>query len=138
MSVVALSMSKVMWLVKGARNYVVVAAKARPWIPMHHLPNPYFESFEEVVDIIRFDLNKHWTAGLCLTTTGGRLFLGSISPSTPAAKIPRWCTRIKGAWLIRVGLTVVTTIKKHKMHLNRKLPPVLALSCSYSYTPKYD
>jgi hypothetical protein len=30
MSVVALSMSKVMWLVKGARNCVVVAAKARP------------------------------------------------------------------------------------------------------------
>ncbi len=36
MSDVALSMSKVMWLVKGARNCVVVAAKARPWIPMHH------------------------------------------------------------------------------------------------------
>ncbi len=37
MSVVALSMSKVMWLVKGARNCVVVAAKARPWIPMHQV-----------------------------------------------------------------------------------------------------
>ncbi len=36
MSVVALSMSKVVrWLEKGARNCVVLAAKARPWIPMH-------------------------------------------------------------------------------------------------------
>ena len=35
MSVVALSMSKVRWLEKGARNCVVLAAKARPWIPMH-------------------------------------------------------------------------------------------------------
>jgi hypothetical protein len=35
MSVVALSMSKVRWLEKGASNCVVLAAKARPWIPMH-------------------------------------------------------------------------------------------------------
>ena len=35
MSVFALSMSKVQWLEKGARNCVVLAAKARPWIPMH-------------------------------------------------------------------------------------------------------
>jgi hypothetical protein len=33
----------VMWLVKGARNCVVVAAKARPWIPMHQrLPSYIF------------------------------------------------------------------------------------------------
>jgi hypothetical protein len=35
MSIVALSMSKVQWLEKGARNRVVLAATARPWIPMH-------------------------------------------------------------------------------------------------------
>jgi hypothetical protein len=35
MSVFALSMSKVRCLKKGARNCVVLAAKARPWIPMH-------------------------------------------------------------------------------------------------------
>jgi hypothetical protein len=36
MSIIALSTSKVRWLEKGARNCVVLAAKARPWIPMHH------------------------------------------------------------------------------------------------------
>jgi hypothetical protein len=35
MSVFALSMSTVQWLEKGARNCVVLAAKARLWIPMH-------------------------------------------------------------------------------------------------------
>jgi hypothetical protein len=35
MSVFALSMSKVQWLEKGARNCVVLAANVRPWIPMH-------------------------------------------------------------------------------------------------------
>jgi hypothetical protein len=33
-----------------------------------------------------------------------------MTPSTPGAKIPRWRTRIKGAWLIQVGGTTVHTI----------------------------
>jgi hypothetical protein len=36
MSEVALFTSKVRWLEKGARNFVVMATKARPCIPMHH------------------------------------------------------------------------------------------------------
>jgi hypothetical protein len=75
-------------------------------------PNPFFESFKEVVDITRYDFNKHRTAGLCLTTSGNRLFLGGISPSMPAAKIPRWRTCIEGTWLIKMGQLVVTTIKE--------------------------
>jgi hypothetical protein len=73
-------------------------------------PNPYFDAFEETIDIRRFDLSKHRLAGLCLTEHDGRLFLGGISPSTPAAKIPRWHTQIKGAWLIKVGTAVITSI----------------------------
>jgi hypothetical protein len=48
-------------------------------------PNPYFEAFEEVMDMVRFDLNKHRTAGLCLAHINGRLHLSSMAPSTPAA-----------------------------------------------------
>jgi hypothetical protein len=40
----------------------------------------------------------------------GRLILGGIAPSTSAAKIPRWQSRIKGAWLIRIGEITVSTI----------------------------
>ena len=48
-------------------------------------PDPYHESFEEEIDIRRFDLTKHRTAGLCLAHHDGRLFLGGIAKSTPCA-----------------------------------------------------
>jgi hypothetical protein len=75
-------------------------------------PDPFYESFEEEVDLRRFDLTKHRTAGLCLAHYDGRLYLGGIAKSTPCAKIPRWRTRIKGAWLIKVGPHLVLTIQE--------------------------
>ncbi len=51
-------------------------------------------------------------AGLCLAHYDGRLYLGGIAKSTPCAKIPRWQTRIKGAWLIKVGPHTVSTIQE--------------------------
>jgi hypothetical protein len=49
-------------------------------------PNPYFEAFEEVINLKKFDLKKHCTAGSCLTHSDGRLYLGGMTPSTPGAK----------------------------------------------------
>ena len=48
--------------------------------------------------------------GLCLAYVNGRLILGCIAPNTPAAKIPRWRLRIKGAWLIKISETTVSAI----------------------------
>jgi len=73
-------------------------------------PDPYFEAFEEVIDMTRFDLNKQWTAGLCLAHINGCLHLGGMAPSTPAAKIPCGCSQIKGTWLIKIGDRMVTTL----------------------------
>jgi hypothetical protein len=73
-------------------------------------PNPYFEAFEEVIDMACFDLNKHRTAGLCLAHINGRLHLVGMAPSTPAAKIPCWRLRIKGTWLIKIGDRMVTAL----------------------------
>ncbi len=73
-------------------------------------PDPYFEAFEEVINMACFDQNKHRTAGLCLAHVNGRLHLGGMAPSTPAAKIPRWHSRIKGAWLIKIGDRTVTAL----------------------------
>ena len=73
-------------------------------------PDPYFEAFEEVIDMTHFGLNKHWTTGLFLAHVNGRLHLGGMAPSTPAAKIPCWRLRIKGAWLIKIGDRTVTTL----------------------------
>ena len=72
-------------------------------------PDPYFEAFEDVIDLRKFDLKQHRTAGLCLAHVDGRLFLGSMTPGTPGAKIPRWRSRLKGAWLIKVGNTLVSS-----------------------------
>ncbi len=78
-------------------------------------PDPYFEAFDEVLDLRKFDLSKHRTAGLCLLHSDDRLYLGGMSPGTPGAKIPRWCSRLKGAWLIKVGDTIVTTIQEAQL-----------------------
>jgi hypothetical protein len=37
-----------------------------------------------------------------------------MSPSTPAAKIKDWQTRMKGAWLIKIGNVDVSTITEAK------------------------
>jgi hypothetical protein len=73
-------------------------------------PDPYFEAFEEVINLRKFDLSKHRTASLCLAHSDRQLHLGGMTPSTPGAKIPRWRTQIKGAWLIQIGSTLVFTI----------------------------
>ncbi len=52
-------------------------------------PDPYFEAFKEVIDLRKFNLTKHCTAGLCLAHSDGQLYLGGMTPSTPGAKIPR-------------------------------------------------
>ena len=49
-------------------------------------PDPYFEDFKEVIDLRKFDLTQHRTAGLCLAHSDNRLFLGCMTPGTPGAK----------------------------------------------------
>jgi hypothetical protein len=75
-------------------------------------PDPYFDVFEQPLDIRNFDLNKHATAGLSLYEKSGRLYLASMSPSTPAANFPDWRTRVRGAWLIKIGSATVTSIEE--------------------------
>jgi hypothetical protein len=74
-------------------------------------PDPFFDAFDKVIDLQKFNLSKHRTAGLCLHHSDDCLCLGGMTPSTPGAKIPRWQSRIKGVGLIKIGSTIVTTIK---------------------------
>jgi hypothetical protein len=55
-------------------------------------PNPYFDAFEQPLDLQKFDYTKHPTAGLSLYKKSERLYLATMSPSTPAEKIPDWRT----------------------------------------------
>ncbi len=70
-------------------------------------PNPYHAAFEETLDLRWLDTDHIPTGGMNLVPIDDRLFLDSISRSTPAARIPRWRSRIKHAWLIKVNDTPV-------------------------------
>jgi hypothetical protein len=73
-------------------------------------PTQYHNSFEQTMNLRKFDLSKHPTAGLELFEKDGRVHLARISRSTPAAKIPEWRSSIRGAWLFKINGTAVTTI----------------------------
>jgi hypothetical protein len=93
-------------------------------------PDPIFEAFEQPINLRGFNLNNHPTAGLSLYECDGRLFLATMSPSTPATKILDWCPRVRGAWLIKVGQTIVNTIDDiaaafRNLHTSSNLTPVL-------------
>jgi hypothetical protein len=70
----------------------------------------FFDSFEEILDLRKWSFNKHCTAGLSLVSHNGRLYLGGMTPSTPGAKVDRWRVNLRGAWLIKVGSSLVSTI----------------------------
>jgi hypothetical protein len=74
-------------------------------------PDPYGSAFEEELDLCKFDITTHRSAGLCFFEKNGRLLLASMAPSTPGARIPRWRTRLHGAWLLEINGTPISTIK---------------------------
>jgi len=52
--------------------------------------DPFFGSFEEVLDLRKWSFDKHRMAGLSLVSHNGRLYLGGMNPSTPGAKVDCW------------------------------------------------
>ncbi len=74
-------------------------------------PDPSGNSFEEELDLRKFDITMHRSVGLCFFKKNGRLLLALMAPSTPGAHIPRWRTRLRDAWLLEVNGTPVSTIK---------------------------
>jgi hypothetical protein len=73
-------------------------------------PNPYGRTFEKEVNLRKWDLTRHCTAGMRLLEKDGRLVLASINASTPAAWIDHWRTHVHGAWLVSIDRTPVSTI----------------------------
>jgi hypothetical protein len=72
--------------------------------------DPYGCAFEQEIDLRKWDLTKHRTAGMCLLEKNGRLLLASIDAGTPAARINHWRTHMWGAWLVSINGTTVRTI----------------------------
>lgn len=73
-------------------------------------PSAYHEAFEEKINLRQWNINDHHTAGMNLIQRDDRLILASILPSTPAAKIDKWRSRCRGAWLMEVGGLPVSQI----------------------------
>jgi hypothetical protein len=71
----------------------------------------YGRTFEEKLDLCKWDPTKHRTAGLRFITKNGRLILISMDKSTPGACINKWRTRIRGAWLMSVDGHAVPTLQ---------------------------
>ena len=56
--------------------------------PIYMSPCPYFDAFEEEINLQKFDLDKHRTAGPGLALVNGCLFLVGMAPGTPGAENP--------------------------------------------------
>jgi hypothetical protein len=61
-------------------------------------PNPYGRTFEQEIDLCKWDLTKHCTDGMHLLKKNGRLLLASIDAGIPTARIDCWRTHVRGAW----------------------------------------
>jgi hypothetical protein len=74
-------------------------------------PNPYHEAFEQTLDLSKFNFSHHPTAGLSLFERVGWVHLGTISLSTPSAKLHEWRSCVRGAWLIKIGNVTVRSLE---------------------------
>ena len=77
--------------------------------------SPYDSAFEEELNLKRFHKYAHETGGLLfhkLEDYNGRLVLKDIKKSTPAAKIPRWRSRLRNAWLAKINDIEVSSVKQ--------------------------
>jgi hypothetical protein len=81
--------------------------------------------FEKEIDLRKWDLTKHRTAGMRFLEKDGRLVLALINASTLAACIEWWRTHIRGAWLVSIDGTPVTTIAE--------AAAVFACPCTHSH-----
>ena len=73
-------------------------------------PDIFGSAFEEEIYLCKFDFDTHRTAGLCFFEKDNHIYLASMAPSTPGARVPRWRTRICGVWLINInGLPLMST-----------------------------
>jgi hypothetical protein len=101
-------------------------------------PDPYHEAIEEVLDLRCFNFSRHWTAGLCLAQGNGWLILGGMAPITPAANIPCWQSRIKGAWLIKLAKRWCPPLRRLNTHSNKSIRMACLWyhfsSCTQKYT----
>ncbi|KAL9185818.1 hypothetical protein ACHAXT_003595 [Thalassiosira profunda] len=95
-------------------------------------PHAYHNSFDIDLPLRRYKRHDA-TAGMRFDLINGRLILSHIEKSTVAAKIPRWRSRLRGAWLRKIGDVVVTTIDDVRTAL-AQLATANATSCWLTFS----
>jgi hypothetical protein len=75
-------------------------------------PDPYADEFVRTMELKGFHPTQHPSAGLQFMLKDKRLILHNIQSSTPAAKISRWRSEMKGAWLKSINGVSVETVQQ--------------------------
>ena len=76
-------------------------------------PSPFNAAFEELIEkkyLLPQALKSHSTGGLEFTSVDDRLYLDRIKDGTPFAQLPRWRSRLRGAWLIQIDDVPITSL----------------------------
>jgi hypothetical protein len=73
-------------------------------------PSSFLDAFEETVYLRLFDATKFPTAGLDCEEKDGRVYLRQMLPSSPAAKIRAWRSRLRDARILSINGTPVNCI----------------------------
>jgi hypothetical protein len=76
--------------------------------------DPYADEFSRTFDLKAFSSSSHPTAGLVFNQQNQRLILMDIHRSSHAARIRRWRSECKGAWIKSINGTTVTSINQAK------------------------
>jgi hypothetical protein len=99
-------------------------------------PDPYWSTFDEEMDLSKFDIFNHRTAGPCFFEKAKRILLASMAPSTTGAKYPWWWTWLWGAWPLQIDGSPVTSMPKRKPFLCNCCPKGYQLALFYFHTQK--
>ena len=75
-------------------------------------PHPYHAAFEEDMSLVYFAKYDKPSGGMKFVTAGKRLILQHMEKSSPGARIPRWRSRLKQAWLISINEIKVSTVEE--------------------------
>jgi hypothetical protein len=92
----------------------------RDWAQIYASPHAYHDGFDIELPLLRYKKDDP-TAGMRFRFVNGRLILDRIEKSTIAAKIPRWRSRLRGAWLRKIGDVEVDSVADVKRELAKCL-----------------
>ena len=86
--------------VDGSTERKAIAAAGityRDVTPVYFSRDPYHKAFNEKLDMRKYRAYDKRAGGMVFNTAGERLTITHVVPSSPAARIRAWRTRIRGA-----------------------------------------